>query len=83
MDVTSRYSGTFTCRYLKNLGNLEGICSSELFGEKRVPFLDPEDIKILSLEAIWNFSKEHSSPELISDYGAQRACLQGLGASGL
>jgi len=41
--------------------------------------LDPEDIKILSLGAIWNFGK---SLELISDYGAQRARLQDLGASG-
>ena len=32
-----------------------------------VSFLDPEDIKILSLGAIWNFSKEQDSPELISD----------------
>jgi len=43
------------------LGNLEGICLPGLF-ERRgwyiwVPFLDPEDIKILSLGAIWNFSK--------------------------
>jgi hypothetical protein len=38
-------------------------------------FLDPEDIKGLSLGAIWNFSKEQGSPELISDYGTQRACL--------
>ena len=33
-------------------------------------FLDPEDIKILSLGAIWNFSKEQGSTEMISDYGA-------------
>jgi hypothetical protein len=38
-----------------------------------VPFLDPEDIKRLSLVAIWNFSKEQGCTELISDYGAQRA----------
>jgi hypothetical protein len=37
---------------------------------------------MLSLGAIWNFSKEKGSPELISDYGAQRAHLKGLGASG-
>ena len=43
------------------LGNLEGICLPELFERKGqyiwVPFLDPEDIKILSLSAIWNFGK--------------------------
>jgi len=38
-------------------------------------FLDPEAIKILSLGAIWNLVKEQGSPELISDYGAQRARL--------
>jgi hypothetical protein len=38
-------------------------------------FLDPEDIESLSVRPIWNFSKEQGSPELISDYGAQRACL--------
>jgi hypothetical protein len=35
------------------LGNLEGICLLALFEKKekyiRVPFLDPEDIKVLSL----------------------------------
>jgi hypothetical protein len=30
-----------------------------------VPFLDPEDIKILSLGAIWNLVKGHGCPELI------------------
>jgi hypothetical protein len=35
-----------------------------------IPFLEPEDIKILSLGDIWN---EQGSPELISDYGAKRA----------
>ena len=43
------------------LGNLEGIRLPELFEKKgeyiRVPFSDPEDIKILSLGAIWNFGK--------------------------
>jgi hypothetical protein len=43
------------------LGNLEGICLPGLFERKGkyiwVPFLDPEDIKILSLGAIWKFSK--------------------------
>jgi len=32
-------------------------------------FLEPEDIKIISLGAIWNFSKATGLP-----YGAQRAC---------
>jgi len=35
-------------------------------------FLVPEDIKSFSLGANWNFSKEQDSPDLISDYGAQR-----------
>jgi hypothetical protein len=43
------------------VGNLEGIHVPGLFERKRqyiwVPFLDPEDIKILNLEAIWNFGK--------------------------
>jgi hypothetical protein len=37
--------------------------------------MDPEDIKILILGAIWNFSKEQGSPEFIRDYGAQKARL--------
>ena len=43
------------------LGNLEGIRLLGLLGNKGlyiwVPFMDPEDIKILSLAAIWNFGK--------------------------
>jgi len=43
------------------LGNLEGVCLPGIFLEKKkyiwVPFLEPEDIKILSLGAIGNFSK--------------------------
>jgi hypothetical protein len=42
------------------LGNLEGIHSSGLLRDKKSIsgfFLDPEAIKILSLGAIWNFSK--------------------------
>jgi len=38
-------------------------------------FLGPRGHSGLSPGAIWNFSKEQGSPELISDYGAQRACL--------
>jgi hypothetical protein len=40
-----------------------------------VPFLDPEDIKILSLGPSGTFVKGQGCPELISDYGAQRAHL--------
>jgi hypothetical protein len=40
-----------------------------------VPFLDPEAIKILNLGATWNLVKEQGSPEVISDYGAQRVRL--------
>ena len=36
-------------------------------------FLDPEDINILSLGAIWNFGKEQGSLDLVSEYGAQKA----------
>jgi hypothetical protein len=43
------------------LGNMEGIRLPGLFERKGqynwVPLLDTEDIKILSLEAIWNFGK--------------------------
>jgi hypothetical protein len=43
------------------LGNLEGIHLPGLFERKGqyiwVPFLDPEDIEILSLGAMWNFGK--------------------------
>jgi hypothetical protein len=43
------------------LGYMEGVCLVGFLREKKkciwVPFLDPEDIKILSLGAIWNFSK--------------------------
>jgi len=52
-------------------------------GEKKITsgflFLDPED-------KFWGpsgtLAKEQGSPELISDYGAQRALLLGLGALG-
>ena len=43
------------------MGNLDGIRLPGLFERKGkyiwVPFLDPEEIKILSLGAIWNFGK--------------------------
>jgi len=61
------------------LGNLEGIRLLGLFERKGwhiwVPFLDPEDIKILSKVASGTSVKGQGSPELISDYGAHRACL--------
>jgi hypothetical protein len=45
-----------------SLGNLEGIRLPGLFEKKekyiRVPFLDLEDIKILSMGAIWNLGRE-------------------------
>jgi hypothetical protein len=59
------------------LGNLEGDRLLRLLREKETAylgsfFLDPEGIKILSLGAIWNFSKEQGCTELTSDYGAKR-----------
>jgi hypothetical protein len=43
------------------MGNMDGIHLPGLFERKgnysSVPFLDPEQIKILSLGAIWNFGK--------------------------
>jgi hypothetical protein len=43
-------------------------------------FLDPEVIKNLRLGVICNFSKGY--PNLVSDYGAQRACFKGPSVSG-
>jgi hypothetical protein len=40
-----------------------------------VPFLDPEGIKIIVWGPSVTLVKEKGSPELILDYGAQRACL--------
>jgi hypothetical protein len=56
-------------------GSFAGIFLSEKKKYNWVPFMDPEDIKILSLGAIWNLEKEQGSPELILDYGAQRGRL--------
>ena len=43
------------------MGNLEGISLPGIFETKKkyiwVPFLGPEDIKILRLGAIWKFGK--------------------------
>jgi hypothetical protein len=55
-----------TCKWVSlsrgtPLGNLEGIHLPGHFERKGkykwVPFLDPEDIKTLSLGAIWNLGK--------------------------
>jgi hypothetical protein len=58
------------------LWNLEGILLPGLFERKGkyiwVSFLDPEGIKILSLGPFGTLVKGQGSPELISDYGAQR-----------
>jgi len=60
------------------LGNLVGFICWDFFKKKKyiwVPFLDPEVIKSLCLGAIGTLIKEQDSPELILDYGAQRARL--------
>jgi hypothetical protein len=66
------------------LGSLERFRLPGFLREKEkyvwVPFLDPDDIKILCLGTTWNLSKKKKKrgggpPELITDYGAQRACL--------
>ena len=38
-------------------------------------FLDPEEIKTLSLGDIWTLAKEQGSPELISDYWRTKGLL--------
>ena len=61
------------------LGNLEEIHLPGLFERKGwyiwVPFLDPEDIKILNLGPSGTLVKGQGCPQLISDYGVKRACL--------
>jgi len=61
------------------LGKLEVIHLPGLFERKGyyilIPFLDPEDIKILNLGPSGISVKEQGCPELISDYGAQRVRL--------
>ena len=54
------------------------FCECEAFASLRHVylgsfFLNPENIKSLSLGAILNFSNGTGLPELISDYGAQKA----------
>ena len=61
------------------LWKLEGVRLLVLLREKEKAYLGSfswtQRTLNLSLGAIWNFSKKQSSPELISDYGAQRSCL--------
>ena len=61
------------------LGNLEGVCLLGLLREKENSYLGSffctQRTLKLRLGAFWNFSKEQSFPELISDYGAQRSRL--------
>jgi hypothetical protein len=62
------------------LGNLEGVHLLGLLRGKENAYLgsfalDPQDITILNLGAICNFSKEKGPTELKSVHGAQRACL--------
>jgi hypothetical protein len=45
-------------------------------------FLDPEDIRVLGMGAIWSFAKGTGLLYPSIEYGAQRACQYGLGASG-
>jgi hypothetical protein len=49
------------CKWLSPLGNLEGICLPVPFEREGEyiwePFLDSDDVEILSLGAIWNFGK--------------------------
>jgi hypothetical protein len=33
-------------------------------------------LKIQSVEAIWNFEKEQGTLDLVSGFGAQRACFE-------
>jgi len=59
------------------LENLEGVCKLGLLREKENAylgslFLGPRGDYKLSLGAIWNFSMEQGSPELIPDYGATK-----------
>jgi hypothetical protein len=37
-------------------------------------FLDPEDIRVLGMEAIWNFAKGTGLLKPSTEYGAQTAC---------
>jgi hypothetical protein len=61
------------------LENIEGVPFAGTFERKEkyiwVPLLDPQAIKILSLGPSGSIVKEQGSPELILDYGAQRARL--------
>jgi hypothetical protein len=39
-------------------------------------FLDPEDIRVIGMGAIWNVAKGTGLLLLSIEYGAQRACFQ-------
>ena len=57
------------------------LCDSEILASLRHAylgyfFLEPEDIKSLNLEAIWDFKKEQGSLDLVPDYGVQRPCFK-------
>ena len=66
------------------LGNLEGIRLPGLFEKKSMPGFFCWTLRTLRFY-VWGpygtLVKGQGSPELISDYGAQRTRLQGLGAS--
>jgi len=52
------------------------LCECEVLASLRYAylgsfFLDPEDMKSLSLTAIWNLAMEQGFPELVSGYGVQ------------
>jgi hypothetical protein len=68
--------------YLEVVRLLERVKEKEREKHIWVLFLGPRGHNILSLGAIWNFSKEQRSTELVWDCGAQGACLWGLGSSG-
>jgi hypothetical protein len=60
------------------LGHLEGFRLQGFLEKGRYicfPFLDPEDFNILSLGPSGTLVKGQGCPELMSDYGAQRARL--------
>ena len=50
------------------MGLFTGTFERKRKGVSGFLFLDPKDVKVKS-GAIWNFSKEQGSTELISDYG--------------
>ena len=61
------------------VGETGGCSLPRFLREKKkfiwVPFLEPEDVKSLSLGPSGTLVKEQGCPELILDYGSQRARL--------